>query len=172
MQKFAVQYAYGPKKIGNDGPCALWMLVFRNMYWFRALTLNQGDRAAKPLAARMVTATPRPKSVRDTASEFMSKVLKDQDFIAIHWRYDKEDFGQHCKRQVKPGNKLACEFLTKHNFDGEAIAEKIGSFLNDKHAAGDKKFSVKRLYSAFKLNYFFMIIQPRIKIRVFMTLCF
>jgi hypothetical protein len=69
-----------------------------------------------------------------------------------HWRYDKEDFGQHCKRQVKPGNKLACEFLTKHNFDGEAIAEKIGSFLNDKHAAGDKKFSVKRLYSASQLK--------------------
>ena len=61
----------------------------------------------------MMDATSRPKVIRDVASEFVNEILgvrikffnllkkytnQGPDYVALHWRYDKDDWYKHCER--------------------------------------------------------------------------
>lgn len=123
--------AYGPDKTG-DGDCAMWIMPFRNLYWARAV-LGKYGHTRKTLAKKMVVATPRPKSIRETAIGFRKTLMKGRDYVAIHWRYDKNDFGSHCRKAVGPGNKKACEHILKNGFDPQLIGAKIVEFIKKKN---------------------------------------
>jgi len=136
MKKVGVDMAYGRQH--NEGRCAVWLSPFRNMYWNRALLFNQGDTGAKDLAADMVEHVTRPKSVKIYAEQFINQYFSSDSsknqYVGLHWRYDKHDYGTHCNRKIHPGNKESCEFLIGHDFQPEPIAEKLEEYFKINHS--------------------------------------
>ena len=124
MKKHSVEKAYGEDKY-PDSPCAFWVLPFRNIYWNRAILYDQGEKGAADIAKEMVVHTSRPPHISEFAREFNYKVLRGVPFIALHWRYDRKDFGVHCGREQVPGNALACKWLKSVKWDVEIISKRI-----------------------------------------------
>lgn len=116
--KVAAEKAFGKTAPNsNDGPCAMWQEVYRNMLLLSPLghyaarkdpdfkvdqpELDDLDRLklSEEIVAKAVLATPRPRPVRDAASEFrqaMQVMTGNKTYVALHWRYDPGDFGKHC----------------------------------------------------------------------------
>ena len=110
----------------NDHDCMMWFMPFRNLKWEKALNPLSAKYDKMVLARQMVTATRRPKSVRYTATKFISRIVNNQPFIGIHWRYDDVDFGGHCQKMIGPGNEKPCAHLAKMGgFNATFIARKI-----------------------------------------------
>ena len=42
--------------------------------------------------------SPRPKFIREAANAFVADTIGTWDIVAMHWRYDKEDFMVHCQK--------------------------------------------------------------------------
>ena len=106
MTKESAMNAYGPEATpdSNDGKCALWVEPYRNMmildhleFWSGQTGFPTRDLADSnslldhpaELAARMMEATCRSKSVRSAASEFIEVVFEEVNFVAMHWRYSR-----------------------------------------------------------------------------------
>ena len=71
------------------------------------------------LAARVMLATGRALPVVTAARDFKNSVLKSKTYVAMHWRYDKADYGIHCKKVVG-GICKALETMKPH-----AVADKL-----------------------------------------------
>ena len=138
MNEYAVDAAYGKKQTG-DGKCGMWFMPFRNIYWARAV-LGRFGKVKADLAKKLVLATPRPKSIRLTAEQFRRQEMKNKTYIAIHWRYDMNDFGNHCRSAVGPGNKQACDYILKNGFNATDIGSKVAKFINVKNIQADALF--------------------------------
>ena len=111
--------AYGPNAPNsNDGPCAMWQEVYRNMMLLSTLgkwatredqdfsitdnlmTDQERLKKAEEIVALAVQHTPRPNPVRDAAFKFresISVLAGNRSYVALHWRYDPDDFGKHCQ---------------------------------------------------------------------------
>ena len=44
----------------------------------------------------IVAQTPRPAHVRNSVSEFLKK-FSDSKYVAMHWRYNDDDWAMHCE---------------------------------------------------------------------------
>ena len=117
--------AFGPTAPNsNDGSCAMWQEVYRNMLLLSTLGKWAGRKINKSsdaefriendkslssdieklkipeeIIAKAILATPRIKPVRTAAYEFrqsMSAMTGNKTYVALHWRYDPNDFGKHC----------------------------------------------------------------------------
>ena len=64
--------------------------------------------------ANVLKSTPRPKNVRNIVNEFTNEILGGSDYIALHWRYDKDDWYLHCERLK---NSTATKFHPEKSFD-------------------------------------------------------
>ena len=49
--------------------------------------------------------SPKPKFVKQIADDFRSGVFRNQSLIAVHWRFDREDWMLRCAKQDKPDGK-------------------------------------------------------------------
>lgn len=46
----------------------------------------------------VINNTPRPQYIKEVATMFIDEVISNGDFVAIHWRYDKDDWlAANCK---------------------------------------------------------------------------
>ena len=132
--KSSLRYAYNSQLMTelNKHDCMMWFMPFRNLKWEKALNPLAAKYDKMILARQMVTATRRPKSVRYTATKFISKILNNQPFISVHWRYDDVDFGGHCQKMIGPGNEKPCAHLAKMggfnaSFIGKRIVDKLAT---------------------------------------------
>lgn len=92
----------------------------------------------------MILATPRPKSVQLLYQEFQEKTLRSKNYLAIHWRYDRQDFVKHCKRSKTPGNEKPCDEILSGGFNATLLAVNLGEWLYHK---GLEKI-IKKVYFA------------------------
>ena len=120
MNAKKINEIYGSKI--PDEKCVFWMKPFRNMKWHEMLTpvSSWKNVIEHNLAKNMVKSTSRPKSVKIVAQEFMNKFLKNRrkNYISVHWRYEKHDFGAHCKKKIQKGNEKPCQYiLSKQGFN-------------------------------------------------------
>lgn len=138
MNEAAVDKAYG-NKITKDGKCGMWFMPFRNIYWARAV-LGRFGKVKADLAKKLVLATPRPKSIRLTAEQFRRQEMKNKSYVAIHWRYDMADFGNHCRSAVGPGNRKACDYILKNGFNATDIGSNVATFIKTKNIKADAIF--------------------------------
>lgn len=147
MKEHGINAAYGETKYPN-APCAFWVLPFRNLYWNRAILYGQGDKNAGELAKEMVVHTSRPPHISEFARKFAQRVMHGMPYIAMHWRYDKKDFGVHCGREQVPGNALACKYLKSVKWDSETIAVRIVDWMKRLRSENPKAYKIKFFYLA------------------------
>ena len=71
----------------------------------------------------------RPKMVRDVMNEFTNEIIGGSDYIALHWRYDKNDWYLHCEKLAKNSTKF--RFHPDKDFDKcKGVAEvPIGTLM-------------------------------------------
>ena len=155
MNDVTVNRAYGSGTDTIDGKCAIWLEPYRNMHfsnhlsnWVYKFGMNVEDEKVYSnfgenddsvqilksipgeLAARMMKATCRAKSVRTAAQEFLKVVLGmenvSEKFFALHWRYDDTDFGRHCDKNR--GGSLLCGMLSL--VDMRPLGQRLGQYIN------------------------------------------
>ena len=50
----------------------------------------------------VINNTPRPQYIKEVATMFIDEVISNGDFVAIHWRYDKDDWlAANCKVRIE-----------------------------------------------------------------------
>ena len=67
--------------------------------------------------------------VRDVMNEFTNEIIGGSDYIALHWRYDKNDWYLHCEKLAKNSTKF--RFHPDKDFDKcKGVAEvPIGTLM-------------------------------------------
>ena len=73
------------------------------------LILNLGPDDDAAIISNVMHYSPRPKFIREAANAFVADTIGTWDIVAMHWRYDKEDFMVHCQ---KVANKAKMAFKT------------------------------------------------------------
>ena len=123
-------------KDGEDKECVIWLypyrsydLVGRLKHFTRhfdkapkkedAETLLSNDDA---LVVNVLKSTPRPANIQGLVNEFTNEVLGGSDYIALHWRYDKDDWYLHCER-IKDSNKI--NFHPEKTFDKVEVSPRF-----------------------------------------------
>jgi len=100
------------KYYDTDKRCAVLGFPYRGISFHMAL---QGPKHSKGLSdadkstmKRIISMTPRPKHVTESVKEFYETRMK-RKYVAIHWRYNDDDWANHCKVQFErlksPKNK-------------------------------------------------------------------
>ena len=115
-------------KDGEDKKCVIWLYPYRSydlVGRLKHLTRHY-EKAPKHenartllsnddlLVANVLKGTPRPKNVQNIVNEFTNEILGGSDYIALHWRYDKDDWYLHCERLA---NSTASKFHPQKSFD-------------------------------------------------------
>ena len=62
------------------------------------LTLNLGPDDDAAIISNVMHYSPRPKFIREAANAFVADTIGTWDIVAMHWRYDKEDFMVQCQK--------------------------------------------------------------------------
>ena len=144
MSRQSALKAYGPDlPNSNDGPCALWNEPYRNTEFTGSLKPNEKPVPASALDAREIATrtmlnTPRASSIRHMAEHFVKHVMKTDEYVAMHWRYDTMDFGAHCR---KIGNRgVACQKDLDPKLLGKNLEKEILSYNNKTGKSLDKVF--------------------------------
>ena len=127
----------------RNSRCVLWLQPYRNMeytpellQWSGSLknkfetydSSNETDLLLrKPeLAARVILATSRPENVVLAANEFLAiNKIEKGAYGALHWRYDFEDFGNHC-RKLNIQNGI-CGVLNNQGINATKIGENLAN---------------------------------------------
>ena len=65
-------------------------------YGLKFNVLGPDDDAA--IISNVMHYSPRPKFIREAANAFVADTIGTWDIVAMHWRYDKEDFMVHCQK--------------------------------------------------------------------------
>ena len=68
--------------------------------------------------------------------------FKKNPYLSVHWRYDRKDFGAHCRKGKSGEYRKACKTLKHGGFNGTSLAENLVSFINS------NKPDVKNIYFA------------------------
>ena len=96
--------------------------------------------------------SPKPLFLRQLAAEFRTDFLRNQSSIAIHWRFDPEDWMLRCEKQDKSDGKQnvidMCNKLGK--ITSQDIAQGIIQFLD--RLKDHKNITVKLVYFAAPLT--------------------
>ena len=73
-----------------------------------------------------------PASIVTAAEEYKTKVLQDLDYVAVHWRYDKEDWMRGCGTPFRNWCKYICENVNniKPVHVAKSIANKLQSAID------------------------------------------
>jgi len=97
-----LRYAFDETRLAerfdSPGHCALWLFPYRTIDFDSLNTARpQPNSHQFHFLKEIFEATKRPVFVRNTVSRFLVKSgMKDQ-YLAIHWRYSRGDWFNHCE---------------------------------------------------------------------------
>ena len=60
--------------------------------------LHKNDGGDRQLAMDVVKYVQRPEKIRSVVREFLNHKAGKRPIIAVHWRYDQQDWLLHCDR--------------------------------------------------------------------------
>lgn len=105
----------------DDARCAVWLFPYiqfqdftLNIYsaWAGNTKVHQREHAE--LLENVVKHTPRPPFIKNIVNKFFKKFLGDKKYIAVHYRFDTNDWMNHCTGK---DDNLTCERVVQvmHN---------------------------------------------------------
>ena len=74
-------------------------------------SINPDDESDSDLMQHIIRATPRPKYLRNIASSYVTNKIKNDNFLAIHWRYNHGDWLRHCEHHPSPACTAVLEYV-------------------------------------------------------------
>jgi len=135
----------------SDEPCAIWLFPYRNIDLTKLLIKRKRsnnknfdpDKPEKPegpdddaaIISNVMHYSPRPKFIREAANAFVADTIGTWDIVAMHWRYDKEDFMVHCQKGA--GNVEKCEQIA--DVDPYVVSKNLGIYANSVRSYGRHK---------------------------------
>nr|XP_039259220.1 uncharacterized protein LOC120335707 isoform X1 [Styela clava] len=146
----------------SDEKCAIYQFPFREIKMNVDHTPNQkenigdvhlfsestDDISSRALVNSLFQNMLPPKYIQEITETFLEHVFGGSPYLALHWRYDKEDFGKFmCNKEEGTGNQNQAEMCKKVNRIlpkslGRAMTEYI-SYVN-----GKSKSDVRHIYIA------------------------
>lgn len=91
------------------------------------------------IAMEMLNSTRRPKQVQNFAKKFIEQVMSTKSFLSVHWRYDRRDFGGHCRKGKSGEYRKACKALKHGGFNATSLAQNLISFIKENQDNLDKQ---------------------------------
>ena len=74
-------------------------------------SINPDDESDSDLMQHIIRATPRPKYLRNIAASYVTNKIKNDNFLAIHWRYNHGDWLRHCEHHPSPACTAVLEYV-------------------------------------------------------------
>ncbi|CBY23679.1 unnamed protein product [Oikopleura dioica] len=125
--------------------CAALVFPFKNFNFDPIVLKAQSDRLTPDMRSLMedvINATPRPPYIKDVATMFIDEIIRQGDFIGIHWRYDLDDWMSiNCKDGVQGFMGEKCSQIHSARADPTILARgvaKIVQYLGEKGATRSK----------------------------------
>ncbi|CAG5106915.1 Oidioi.mRNA.OKI2018_I69.chr1.g3058.t1.cds [Oikopleura dioica] len=78
----------------------------------------------------IVRATPRPKYIRNAAGWIRDLLFGEDEYAAMHWRYNKNDWGKHCG---SAGEWRSCPIYELGTKNPALFAQKLTKLLKEKN---------------------------------------
>jgi len=117
----------------EDSKCAVWLFPYiqfqdftLNIYsaWSGNLRFNQKSHAE--LLDDVVSHTQRPPFVRSIVDKFVKKYLDNKKFLAVHYRFDSNDWMNHCDGKE---DNLTCERVVEVMHDVPKALENFADYV-------------------------------------------
>jgi len=117
----------------EDSTCAVWLFPYiqfqdftLNIYsaWSGNLRFNQKPHAE--LLDDVVSHTQRPPFVRSIVDKFVNKYLQGKKFLAVHYRFDSNDWMNHCDGKE---DNLTCERVVEVMHDVPKALENFADYV-------------------------------------------
>lgn len=97
----------------DDAKCAIWLFPYiqfqdftLNIYSAWSGNIRANQRPHIELLENVVTHTARPPFIRNIVDKFFTKFLNGKKYIAVHYRFDTNDWMNHCDGKE---DNLTCE---------------------------------------------------------------
>ena len=153
--------------------CALWLFPYHSVGFsklldyglnvdFQDLENNEETNTYPPnwyqgdisLMASIVQYTPRPIYIQELGYKISSQLFgQDELYVAMHWRYDKNDWAVHCDSskmwKLPPAKQTACKIVIAAIDSPETVAEKVTEWIQ---SLMRDNIDVKGLYVAAPLD--------------------
>ena len=103
------------------------------------------------LMAAIIHFTPRPLYIQQVATHITTELFggKDEQYIAMHWRYDELDWARHCQLEKIPKRIHHCNSVLSHLRTPAKIARKLIKWIKKIKENGNES---KGLYIAAPLS--------------------
>ena len=142
---------------GSSAACALWLFPYHTVGFNKVLdydlSVNFEELESSPekfpnwengdisLMASIVQYTPRPFYVQEIGKEVLTRMFGgwQEPYLAMHWRYDKDDWVLHCHRPAYLTSttcKVVLTALEDVTDTGRKIVGYISELLKEKHFVG------------------------------------
>lgn len=126
------------RRFNSPEHCALWLFPYRTID-FDSLNTARPQTSTRQFAflKEVFDATKRPAFVRQTVSRFLVKSGMESEYLAIHWRYSRGDWFNHCREQrmshhdSKHGQ--ACHLATILIDMPDKIGEILAQYVRSEH---------------------------------------
>lgn len=122
--------------IFNDsasGRCVVWFFPFHTISNFRSAVmshlLHKNDGGDRQLAMDVVKYVQRPEKIRALVREFLQHHAGKRPIIAVHWRYDQQDWLLHCDRLPDGQADKSCRNVAQMLDNPELAADNFRIFL-------------------------------------------
>ena len=164
----------------SEGKCALWLFPYHTVGFTKILNYNLNvdfedvqlnhnsenyENSKYPnwwngdisIMAAITQYTPRPKYVQEIGKILTDTLFGDnQEYLAMHWRYDRGDWGVHCDREDKAAmtdqKEEVCKLVINAINNPDMVAEKITDWINQLLNDRESDKNIKGLYIAAPLD--------------------
>jgi hypothetical protein len=102
---------------------------------FPYLTAHSKNDKNDIIGRNIIHYTPRPEFVRNMAVDFLGESSVSGEYVALHYRFDKEDWERSCSKESKNANRNAnrskiCSIVM--NMTADKFALSLASFLESR----------------------------------------
>jgi len=120
-------------------PCAIWLFPYLNIDFSHlndrgALRQTKRNSTTFRLLKDLYDATPRPIFVQQASRTFIANEMAGRSYVAIHWRYSKDDWFKHCtevrlNKKDKYSKRMQCEVAMRFSRIPEVTADILADFV-------------------------------------------
>lgn len=117
----------------TSGRCVVWFFPFHTISNFRSAVmshlLHKNDGGDRQLAMDVVKYVQRPEKIRNLVAKFLRDHANNKPIIAVHWRYDQQDWLLHCDRLPDGQADKSCRNVAQMLDNPELAADNFRIFL-------------------------------------------
>lgn len=117
----------------DSGSCVVWFFPFHTITNFRSAVmshlLHKNDGGDRQLAMNVVKYVQRPQAIRELVAKFLLEKAGKRPIIAVHWRYDQQDWLLHCDRLPDGQADKSCRNVAQMLDNPELAADNFRIFL-------------------------------------------